>query len=124
MPIDFNTDNGRVRLLINDVAEGSFVFTDDEINAFLAIEGDVVKLAAAQAIESQATNEALASKVLRTPTGQTTDGAKLADSMRKHAAALRAQAAAESEDSDDGFFFDVVDIAGDDSRPERTAWPY
>jgi hypothetical protein len=62
--------------------------------AFLALEGDVVKLAAAQAIDVNADDEALTSKVIRTQ-DLTTDGAKLADSMRKHAAALREQAADE-----------------------------
>jgi hypothetical protein len=80
---DVTTDAGKVRLLLNDVAD-PWVFNDAEIDAFLALEGDVVKLAAAQAIDVNATNEALASKVIRTQ-DLTTDGAKLADAMRKHA---------------------------------------
>jgi hypothetical protein len=95
---DVTTDRGRVRLLLNDVDRDTAVFTDGEIDAFLALEGGTVKLAAAQAIDTNATNEALASKVIRDHQVQT-DGARLADAMRKHAASLREQAADE-----DGFF--------------------
>lgn len=110
MPIDFATDVGMVRLLLNDVDEANLVFTDAEISAFLAIEGDSVKLAAAQAIDTNATNEALASKVIKDHQ-LSTDGAKVADAMRKHAAALRAQV----EEHDDAGFFEIVDF--------QTCWP-
>lgn len=115
MAIDFGTPAGQVRLLINDVDEDAFVFTDPEIAAFLAIEGDAVKLAAAQAIDSQATNEALAAKVLKDHQ-LTTDGAKLADAMRKHAAALRAQHDANTEG-----YFEVVDF-DHGGLPELSQW--
>lgn len=105
---DVATDAGMVRLLLNDTA-GPAVFQDDEIAAFLALEGGNVKLAAAQAIDTNADNEALASKVLRTQ-DKNVDGAKLADALRARAAELRAQAAAEAEDGADGFYFDVVDF--------------
>lgn len=100
MAYDPNTPEGMVRLLLNDlVSADGYVFEDEEIVAFLALEGGNVKLAAATAIETNASNEALASKVLRTQDLQT-DGAKLADALRKHAQSLRDQVAAE----DDGFF--------------------
>lgn len=107
---DVATDVGKVRLLLSDVA-APWVFTDAELTAFLSLEGGVVKLAAAQAIDTHATNEALASKVLK-DREVTTDGAKLADSMRRHAAALRAQAAAEQDQGDGGFFFAITPGAG------------
>jgi hypothetical protein len=119
MAIDFTTDEGKVRLLLNDVDENTPVFSDDEITAFLALEGGNVKLAAAQAIDTNADNEALASKVLKTQ-DLSTDGAKIADALRKRAAALRAQVADEAEDSDDGFFFGIVEP--EQSRPELTGW--
>lgn len=101
------TDVADVRLLINAPGTGA-VFTDDEINAFLRLEGGVVKLAAAQAIDTIADNEALVSKVIKD--GQlSTDGAKVADSLRKRAAALRTQ---HYDDTDDGFF-EVIDITTD-----------
>lgn len=120
MAIDYNGDVGKVRLLINDVDEDNFVFPDDQIQAFLTLEGDSVKRAAAQAIDSQATNEALAAKVLKDHE-LSTDGAKLADAMRKHADSLRKQAKDDEDAADDGFFFGVVDIVGgNDCGPELT----
>lgn len=111
------SDAGKVRLLLNDVGD-PWVFQDEEIAAFLDLEGGV-KRAAAQAIDTNATNEALASKVLRTQDLQT-DGAKVADAMRKHAAALRAQADREDDVADEGFF-EVVDVLGSGRcRPELT----
>jgi hypothetical protein len=123
---DLSTDAGKVRLLLNDIPEGTgddvtAVFTDAEIAAFLDIEGGVVKLAAAQAIDTNATNEALASKVLRTQDVQT-DGAKLADSMRKHAAALRAQHQAAVDDADEGYF-EIVSFSPGCGVPELTEYP-
>lgn len=99
MPINFSTDVGLVRLLLNDVDEAALVFTDLEILAFLDLEDGSVKLAAAQAIDTNATNEALASKVIKDHQ-ISTDGAKVADAMRKQAQSLRDQVA----DSDDSFF--------------------
>ena len=128
MPGDFTynvtTDPGKVRLLLNDVDEVTAVFDDDEIAAFLALEGGSVKRAAAQAIDTNATNEALASKVLRTQ-DVATDGAKLADAMRKHADGLRAQADREETDADtDAGSFVLVNPVGSCSRPpELTEWP-
>lgn len=120
MPIDFNTPVGQIRLLLNDVDLNNPVFSDDELNAFLALEKQSVKRAAAQAIDSQATNEALALKVLKDHQ-VSTDGAKLADAMRRHADSLRKQAREDDQDDDAGFYFGVVDIVGGNRcRPELT----
>ena len=107
------TDVGQVRLLINDVA-APWVFSDEEIQAFLDLEAGSVKLAAAQAIDTNADNEVLASKVLRSQ-DLSTDGAKVADALRKRAAALREQVLLEEER--DGFF-DVIDVVAD------PVWPH
>lgn len=96
-----DTDVGKVRLLVNDVDQDEFVFTDAEINAFLALFNGAILLAAAEAIDTNADNEALASKVLRTQDLQT-DGAKVADALRKRAASLRERHDRMVED--DGFF--------------------
>lgn len=117
---DLATPVGQVRLLLNDVEE-PFVFTDAEVTAFLALEGESVKRAAAQAIDANASSEVLAAKVLRTQ-DVTTDGAKVADALRKHAAELRRQADAADELDDDGFF-DVVALDTGWGRPERTQYP-
>ncbi|GAA4439393.1 hypothetical protein [Phytohabitans houttuyneae] len=106
--VDPTTDIGKIRLLATDLAEDDAVFEDGQISAFLAIEGNV-KRAAALAIETIATSEALVSKVLTTSDGLTTDGAKLADSLMKRAKALRDQADVEAGDPDD-YGIEIVDF--------------
>lgn len=106
MPYDPSTDAGRVRLLIGDTDDTQQTFTDAEITNFLDMEGDSVKLAAAQAMDTIADNEVLVAKVIRT-TDTATDGAKVADSLRKRAQSLREQAA---EEGDYGHAFEIVDF--------------
>jgi len=118
MTYDVNTPGGQVRLLINDVDPDDEVFADDEIAVFLLLEGGAVKLAAAQAIDTNADNEALASKVLRSQ-DVATDGAKLADALHKRAQALRDQHYQELEG--DGSF-EIIDFEPG-CRPEHTNWP-
>jgi len=120
MAYDPTTAQGKVRLLLNDVDDPDYVFTDDEIDAFLALEGDNVKRAAAQAIDTNATNEALASKVLRTQ-DLSTNGAAVAKEMRAHADRLRAQADREDGESDDGAYYDISPT-GPSCGPELTGW--
>lgn len=118
-----DTTAGQVRLLLNDIPAGdpvTAVFTDMEIDSFLTLEGNSVKRAAAQAIDTNATNEALASKVFRTQDLQV-DGAKLADAMRKHADRLREQADRADELGDDAAFFEF--IPGSSYDPELTGHP-
>lgn len=118
MAIDFTTPAGQVRLLLNDVREGADqVLSDEEVAGFLALEGDSVKLAAAQALDVIASDEALTSKVIRTQ-DLSTDGSKTAAALREHAARLRAQA----EDADEGFF-QIVPMSGPTAFPELTERP-
>lgn len=122
MAIDYSSPVWLVRVLVNDVDEGApdgFVFTDDEITAYLALERGNVKRAAAQAIDTIADNEALASKVLKDHQ-LSTDGAKVADSLRKRAAALRAQADRDDDESDDGVFFEFIPMNSPTCGPEHT----
>lgn len=94
MPATFTYDPatpaGVVRLLVNDVA-APWVFNDAEITALLTLEGGSVKRAAAQAIDANAGNEALASKVITTES-ISTNGAALANAMHALAEGLRTQA--------------------------------
>lgn len=130
MAIDYTSDRGKVRLLINDVDEAHQVFTDIELDAFVLLEDSNIKRAAAQAIDTIADDEALTAKAFR-DRDLTVDGPKVADSLRKRADALRAQAdrdeqrAAEAaEDTDDGFYFGLADVVGTEQRPpELTEWP-
>lgn len=109
------SDVDRIRFLINDVDPASWVFTDAEISMVLALEAGYVKLAAAQIIDTNADNEALASKVLRTQDLQT-DGAKLADALHKRAAALRQQHA---DEVDGDGSFEIIEMT-DGCGPEHT----
>lgn len=91
MTVDVSDDIGKVRLLISDVTPGDYVFADEEVQAFLDLEGDV-RLAAALALETQASNEALVFKKIRTDRLMQTDGPAVAESLMARAALLRSQA--------------------------------
>ena len=115
---DPTTDAGLVRLLITDtdtVNPDNQIFEDAEIAAFLMLEGSVVKLAAARALDVIATREVLVQKVIRIM-DLTTDGAKAADALR----ALAAQLRAEADDEDTAGLFDWAEMVVDDfSARER-----
>ena len=112
-----------VRFLVNDpkLDDGAPVFSDAELDGYLELEGGNVKRAAAQAIDTIADNEALASKVIRTENQLGTDGAKVADALRKRAAALREQADAEDNAGDDGVYFEIVPTGSTGTGPELTS---
>lgn len=88
--------------------------TNDELSALLELHGDVVKLAAADALEIRAgqLTTAVASDDI------SIDGSKRASVLMQRATRLREQAATEAADSDDGFFFEAV--GGTTARPELT----
>lgn len=100
---DPSTPTGYVRMLIGDTdpLPHEQVFTDDEIAALLAREGGPLR-AAARALDIIADSEARLSKKIRTQDLQT-DGPAVADSLRKHAATLRAQAARDGDGDEAAF---------------------
>ncbi|HET7398990.1 MAG TPA: hypothetical protein VFJ94_10755 [Intrasporangium sp.] len=104
----------QVRLLISDVSTDAAkqILTDAQVGGYLAINAGNVRLAAADALDAIASSEALVSKVIRTQ-DLATDGAKVADALRRHATSLRALAGA-----DDEGVFDIV--APTTTRPELT----
>jgi len=104
---DPTTVIGQVRLLCTDLDDAAPLFTDGQIAAFLSLEQSNVRLAAAQALDTIATSEALVSKVIRTQDLQT-DGAKLAAELRARAQGLRDQAA-DRDTAGNLFGLDVVD---------------
>lgn len=119
---DVSTDRGRVRMLIPDSSTSSYVFEDAEIDAFLSLEGDDVRRAAALALETIASNEALTLKVIRILDLQT-DGAKTSDALLKRAALLRGQA--DAAEAASGDLFDWGEMVFDDfSARERLAAQY
>lgn len=110
-----------VRLLINDPAGTNELFADADITAFLQLEGGSVKRAAAQAIDTIADNEVLVAKVIRTQAGISTDGARVADALRKRAAVLREQALEDDEDA--GFFELIPQQPASVELADRPWWP-
>lgn len=105
--VDPSTDIGMVRILATDMDETSPLFTDAQIQAFLALEGGV-RRAAALALETIATSEALISKKIRTQ-DLSTDGPAVAAELRARAVALRAQQQKVEDEAGIGTFaFEVV----------------
>ena len=123
--VDYTTPKGQVRLLIPDVvklvdprdlqAEPEYIFSDDQITGFLAIERGNIKRAAASAVDVIATDEALVLKVIKTDDKET-DGSKLLKELSARAARLRADADRE-ELGDTGV--DLVEFTHD---PRDWAW--
>ena len=112
--IDYTSSVGQVRVLIPDLRkledlrdlrnEPRYLFTDDEILAFLAINNGNVKLAAADACDAIGMDKSLQLLVLKTDDKQT-DGAKLLSAIVARARQLRAQA---REDEENNLCFDIV----------------
>lgn len=100
----------KIRLFIPDNKAGSYIFEDDEIEALYALEGNSLKRAAALALETIASNEAMVLKVIRL-LDISTDGAKVADSLLKRAALLRKQADDEEVAADGAF--DIAEMVID-----------
>lgn len=104
-----------VRLIIGDLDNDTErrLLTDQQISRYLTLnvspsgnETAQVKRAAAAALETIATSEALLSKKIRTQ-DRSTDGPAVADALRKHAWRLRQEAdQAEGQDS----FFEISTV--------------
>lgn len=105
---DPSTDAGKVRLLARDTAEASALFQDAEIDALIALNDGDVRLAAADALDAVASNQALLLKKVKL--GDIgTDGPAVAAALRANAQTLREQAFAQSSAGGEGFV--VVDMS-------------
>lgn len=110
-PVDFDSDTGKVRVLLGDTVAtevdggtGEYLyFGDAEIDAFLAMYDENPKLAAARAMETIASSQALLLKSWSSD-DLSVNGDRIAESLRKIAAQLRAEAIAE-ESAD---YFDII----------------
>lgn len=112
------TNVGKVRAIVPDSKVATYLFEDDEIEAFLALEGNSVKRGAALALETIASNEALVLKVIKT-LDISTDGAKVSDALLKRAVGLREQT--DKDDMDAGGSFEIAEMVVDPfTRRERT----
>lgn len=85
------TDAGRVRLLIPDTNTTTAVFSDDEIAAFLALNDGDVYAAAADAVETIASSEAMVGKMISI-NGLSTNGAYVCNALLSRSRMLRARA--------------------------------
>ena len=97
---DPTTDRGKIRLLIGDVdtvTADNQLFSDAEIDAFLSFENSIVRLAAAQALETMASTEAMVLKVI-TRGDIATNGAAVSTALLARADKLRSQYEAGSGD--------------------------
>lgn len=102
-----STDAGKVRLMVPDNNASSYVFEDDEIDAFLSLEYSNVRRAAALALETIASNEAYVLKVIEL-LDLKTDGAKTSDALLKRAKLLRDQAD-RADAAEDGGAWDIAE---------------
>ena len=104
---DPSTDAGRVRMLIPDRVGDGHAFEDEEIETFLELEGGNVRRAAALALETCASDQALTLKVVRL-VDITTDGRAVSEALLQRAGKLRAQAD-DAEAAEDGGLFDIAE---------------
>ena len=107
---DVTSDEGRVRLLIDDTTNPA-LFEDAEIEQILALNAGNVHRAAAQLLLLIAGSEARLSKKVTTQ-DLATDGPAVAAELRAQAAALRKQADDQhaAEQADGGGFLDVIEF--------------
>ena len=108
---NLSTSIGKVRLLVKDTNILSPIFDDDEIQAFLTMENNIVKRAAALALETIASDEALTTKAISVLELRM-DGPAVARSLMERAARLREQADREDA-ADEGAAFDVAEMVYD-----------
>lgn len=101
------TSAGKVRLLIPDRVDSGHLFEDDEIDTFLSLESNSIKRAAALALETAASDNALVLKVIKL-LDLSTDGARTSAALLERAARLRSQAEAE-DSAEDGGSFDITE---------------
>lgn len=106
---DPSTPVGIIRLLTSDVDTTDPFFSDAELQAFLDLEIGDIRTAAAQALDTIASNEALTAKVIKTLDLQT-DGPALSADLRERAQSLRAQ----TRDIGEDFSFDAVQFVPND----------
>jgi hypothetical protein len=88
---DLSTAIGRTRLRCQDTSSDNAIFSDDEISEFLRFQGSNILLAAADALDVIAANQAYVLKVIEN-NDLKTDGAQTASALRASAKSLRVQA--------------------------------
>ena len=105
---DVSTSVGKVRMLIPDRVEENAVFTDEEIDAYLSMNDSNVRRAAAEMLETIASDEAMTLKVIST-LDLTTNGASTSASILERAKLLR-QNADDDDAAEEGGMFDYAEL--------------
>lgn len=103
------TDIGRCRLMVPDRVQALAIFSDEEYEAFLVLEGDL-KLAAALALETIASSEVYTLKMIQAGSVKL-DGPSVSRALLARAALLRQQVAYGS--AADGGYFDIAEMVVD-----------
>lgn len=112
-------DRDTVRLLIPDLGtDENQIFTDSQIEAFLALNDGDVRLAAADALEVVASDEILTYKITRND-DHSVNGVTGAEALLERAAKLREQAFGSADE-----FTVVYPHAHHPLVPEATARPW
>ena len=111
MSVDYTPPVGQVRLILGDLDVNKQIFGDGELEGFLALADGSVKRAAAEALDTIASSEALISKKITTQ-DRASDGPAVADALRKHAAALRGRAKEEEDALEEESFFSAFSLTG------------
>lgn len=102
------TDIGKVRMLIPDRVEDSPIFQDEEIDAYLSMNDSNVRRAAAEALETIASDEVMTLKVMST-LDLTTNGASVSSALLERAKVLRAKAD-DDDNANEGGGFDYAEM--------------
>lgn len=108
------TDRGRVRMLTTDRDNDNQIFQDDEIDAFLDLEGGNIRYAAAMALEAIAADQALVLKVI-TSMDLTTNGAAVGSMLMKLAVSYRAEEERQGS-------FDIAEMVVNDFSARERWW--
>ena len=127
-PVDYDSDTGKVRVLLGDTEAENVVdgvgdylyFGDDEIGAFLTMYGDNVKLASARAMETIASSQALLLKSWSSD-DLTVNGDRIAESLRKIAAQLREEAI---QDESAEYFNMIAMFIDEDHDGQADSYPW
>lgn len=107
---DLSSNVGKMRMMIPDRHADEAFFTDEELSAFLEMEGDV-KRGTALALETMASDQAMVLKVVRL-LDVSTDGRAVAESLMKRASELRRQADEADQATSGGF--EIAEMVVDD----------
>lgn len=115
------TDIQKMRVLIPDneqIFDGDYLFSDNDLNAYLEVANNSVLRAASYAVLAIATSEAIISKIIKTQ-DLSTNGAAVADALRLTAKQLADRADKEDELAGE-FYLNIVDYGVGQNRPELT----